>query len=332
MSNHRRFPLSVRLHGSLAVAIALASAQNTCDSEPPVRCTLLTSEGTDAIGLFTPAGAPAPAAGAASNACDAVIAAQGLPGYSAPGAGSAGPDPKLILLGLETFFPSPADPNEATTPNAIAVKAEWIGDRIQDAQVNALLATYPYGTTTPPAPPPGDADRLDRPYSFGRFDNVYPDANGICTAKLAPSDMTYPDVPAHSVTVPIPGDGSYASSPGPLSDAPATHVRYEWSNFRAIVSAESLGLLAFADLSITRDGCKADYQVTILSPRVSCAKLDDMGNPVMPAQKDDSLCDPNTAPANPYGSGIHPGIQVACQNVGNDANPDFECLPTQTKP
>jgi hypothetical protein len=289
---------------------------------------------------MTPIGPPRPAPGAAANACDLVVGAQGLPTYAPPGPMSPGPDPKLLLFGFEVFFPSPSDPNEATTPNALSIKAEWIGDRIQDAQVNAAvdstlaaqaaaLANYPYPNGDAPPPPPADAGDFRRPYAFGRFDSVYPDGNDICTATLAPSEMDYPAIPAHAVNVAIPGDGSYASAPSQAA-VPLTHVRYEWTNFRAIVSAESLGLQAFATLSVTRDGCQADYQVSILTPRVPCAKLDGALNPVSPPAGDDSLCSPSAAPTNPFGSGIHPGIGVACQNVGNDANPDFECMPTRT--
>jgi hypothetical protein len=319
-------------------------AHVTCASQPAVRCTLLTSQSNDAIGLFTPVGPPRAVAGAPSNACDAVIAAQGLPTYAPPGPMSPGPDPRLLRVGFEVFFPSPSDPNETTTPNAVAIKAEWIGDRIQDAQVNAAtdpaaspmqataLASYPYPNGDAPAPPPADAGNTRRPYAFGRFDSVYPDANDLCSATLAASEMDYPDVPAHKVSVSIPGDGSYASAPGTQPDSPQTHVRYEWTNFRAIVSAESLGLQAFANLTVTRDGCAADYQVSLLTPRVPCAKLDGMGNPVMPPSGDATLCSPDAAPTNPYGSGIHPGIAVSCENVGGDANPDFECMPTRIAP
>jgi hypothetical protein len=335
-----------RLLNAIALigAVGLALAQNTCASQPAVRCTLLTSQSNDAIGLLTPMGPPREIAGAPPGTCNAVIAAQGLPTYAPPGAMSSGPDPKLLLFGFEVFFPSPSDPNEATTPNSLSIKAEWIGDRIQDAQVNAAvdpaipgaqaaaLANYPYPNGDAPPPPPQDAGDVRRPYAFGRFDSVFPNADNLCTATLAASEMDYPEIPAHAVNVPIPADGSYASAPGMQADVPLTHVRYEWTSFRAIVSPESLGLQAFATLSVTRDGCQADYQASILSPRVPCTKLDDMGNPVSPPVADASLCSPNAVGSNPFGSGIHPGIAVSCENVGNDANPDFECMPTQTAP
>jgi hypothetical protein len=331
-------------------AMSLAVAQNTCGSQPAIRCVVQTSASNDAIGRFTPVGAPRVTPGAAAGSCDALIASRGLPGYPAATADPMGPNPVLLRLGLESFAPSPTDPGQSTTPSSLALKTEWIGDLIQDAQVNAAtdprlsavqqagLAKYPYVTTEPPRPPPDDSGRFDRPYSFGTFDSVYPDDSGVCHATLAPSDLAYPDVPAHRVVVPIPGDGSYASAnadgtPGMQADAPATHVRYDWANFRVVVSPESLGVEAFADLTVTRDGCQADYHVSILSPRVPCTALDDSGNPILPGRGDASLCVSAATATNPYGSGIEPSIPVRCEQVGFDPMaPDFECMPTKTSP
>jgi hypothetical protein len=347
--------------GSLCLALVLALALGACDDQPPIRCLVQTSLGFDAIGRFTPAGQPSAIPGAPADACVKQISAGNLPAYApSPGGTNTapGPDPRLDLLGLETYYPGPVDPNLPTTPSALSLKAEWIGDRIQDAQVNAAndmtlpdglraaLAQYPYAETTPPytigqppALPPADPTNPNRPYAFGRFDAVYPDANGVCSATLAPSEMDYPGVPAHSVFVAIPPDGSYAQlnsdgTPGAQPEVPASHVRYEWSGFRVIVSPEAgIGVQAFADLSITRDGCRADYRVSILSPRVSCTALDESGNPILPGRADPALCSPNAASKSPYGSGLYPGIPVSCEQIGFDPMaPDFECLPTRTAP
>src|SRR5262249_21741857 len=109
--------------------------------------------------------------------------------------------------------------------------------------------------------------------------------------------------------------------------------RYEWSNFRVIVTTASLGVEAFAHLIITRDGCQAEYDVSMLAPRVNCTVVDSMGNAVMPAMGDQSLCNGTAGPSNPYGSGINPNVPVHCEETGSDTqNPDFECLPTKTAP
>jgi hypothetical protein len=326
-------------------AIGLALAQSACESEPPIRCTMQTSIANDAIGRFTPVGMPTLVAGAPANACDFQRFGQGLPGlFLSPK--QKGPNPMLLLHGFESFSPSPTDSNQSNIPTALALKAEWIGDRIQDAQVNAAtdmrlsaavradLANYPYvkGGLPEPALPPADPTNVNRPYAFGKFDSVYPDSSGICKATLTASEMDYPEVPTHAVIVSIPGDGSYASAPGTLGDMPATHVRYEWTNFRAIVSTQSLGVEAFANVRITRDGCQADYQVSILSPRVPCTATDSMGNPLVPPMADQSLCSGSATPKNPLGSGINPNIPVNCEQVGDPTSPDFECMPTKMAP
>jgi hypothetical protein len=333
----------------IVVVGGLALSQGACASEPGIRCQMQTDVDSDAIAAFTPVGMPTVVAGAPANACDFQELGEGLPLFKvSTGPHAMGPNPMLLLFGFETFFPSPTDPNQTQEPNTLALKPEWIGDRIQDAQVNAAvdptlpaaermaLANYPYVNGGAPPLLPADPSSTNRPYAYGSFDSVYPDANGICTATLTASDMDYPDIPAHSVIVSIPDDGSYVSGaptcPGTQPDTPDTHVRYEWSNFRAIVTDQSLGLEAFADVSITRDGCQANYHVSMLSPRVECTALDNMGNPVVPAQPDPTLCNPNASQKNPFGSGIHPGIQVECDQVGDPASPDYECMPTKTAP
>ena len=341
--NARRFLLTAPTVG----AIGLALAQSACESEPPIRSTMQTIVANDAIGRFTPMGPPRVVAGAPANACDFQRFGQGLPLLFLPSPKQQGPNSMLLLHGFESFSPSPTDPNQSNIPTALALKAEWIGDRIQDAQVNAAtdmslsaavradMANYPYvkGALAEPALLPADPTKLNRPYAFGTFDSVYPDSKGICTATLTASEMDYPEVPTHAVIVSIPGDGSYANAPGTLGDMPATHVRYEWTNFRAVVTTQSLGVEAFADVRITRDGCQADYHVSLLSPRVSCTATDSAGNPLNPPMADPLLCKGSATPKNPLGSGINPSIQTNCEQVGDPKfSSDFECLPTKTAP
>jgi hypothetical protein len=101
------------------------------------------------------------------------------------------------------------------------------------------------------------------------------------------------------------------------------HVKYAWTNFRAVVSADSIGTQAFADLTITRDGCSANYKVAILYPLVGCES---------DGKADDALCDPNPTETNPYGSGIGVGIATKCEDVGTGDSPNFVCVPTNMAP
>ncbi len=176
---------------------------------------------------------------------------------------------------------------------------------------------------------------MHRPYAWGYFDTFYPDADGVCTVTLNPSDLVYPDIPAHMAMM------------NPLADRPETHVRYEWKNVEVIVQEAAVGQQLFADLTITRDNCQAHYKVALLSPRTSCANIDDQGNTF----GDPTICSASAVPDVPnptigqlYGSGLPDGVPVACQDLnaspaagdggggGSSAPPDWECVPTKTSP
>lgn len=302
---------------SIGVLLGLALASAHCADQPRVRCGATSGQ---VIARYESTGAP-------TGTCT---------GVTLPGKGEA--------LGLQTFVPSPADANAHDEVSSLAIKAGWIGARIADARDSAAntaqnpslasmadaLTNYPYGTGTPPAPPPDGPPSTSFPYAFGPFDAVYPDANDVCkVSKIAPSELTYPDIPAHLVPDPAADPNAPAATPWiPADDQPETAVKYAWSNVRVIVSAESIGTQTFADLTLTRDGCSASYHASILSPRVGCGGTDAAGKAIADA----TLCDPGPTPVNPYGSGIGQGIPTSCENIGDDANPDFECVPTRMAP
>jgi hypothetical protein len=237
-------------------------------------------------------------------------------------------------FGVASYGPSPADPNAANVVNSMAIKAEWIGVRIAEARDQAsqdpalksmadVLMNYPYGTAPPP--PTEDLTTTNRPYAFGRFDTLYPDANNVCKlSNMNPSDMAYPDIPMHTDMVLDPNDPMMTKMiPMAVANQPATKVKYAWRNIRVIVSAESLGTQTFADLAITQDGCSANYKVSILVPKVTCADPKMMAEP--------KFCDAIPNELTP-GSGIGQGIPTTCDNLGDNMNPDFECLPTKMDP
>ncbi len=196
-----------------------------------------------------------------------------------------------------------------------------------------------------PKAPPDDATRTDRPYVWVYCDGIYPDSNGVCTAKLQVSDLVYPDIPAHSTV-------AYTNpmqTSGPQPDQPETHVRYEWTNVNVIQTGASVGQQLFADLTITRDGCQATYHVSLLSPLTPCAgnTMDMNGNPL----PDLSQCSPTAVPDVPkptvaqlYGSGLPVGVPVECKDLnalptaadagpgGGGTSPDWECLPVKRAP
>jgi hypothetical protein len=306
--------------GSPLVAAAIALGGPAACTQPPVRCH---ASGGEGIARYTIVGAaPDP-----TGACAQVV----LPGTSQA-------DPATFPLGVESYVPSPADPNAESEVSSLALQPEWIGARILDAQLNATqdpslasskatLTNYPYGTGTPPAPPPNGPPSTNFPYAWGKFDHVYPDAAGICrVSQMAASDMDYPDIPAHTYLASPPDPTSSTTVP----ESPETKVKYAWSNVRVYVSATAIGVQTFADLAVTQDGCAINYHVSILVPRIQCGTTDANNNTVA----DPTLCDPNpNGPNNPSGSGIAVGIKPSCENISTDpANPDFECLPPSDDP
>lgn len=326
---------SVNSRRSFQVAISLALlglalvAPTACD-QPKVRCAATSGE---AIARYQIVGKP-------TGSCDGIT----LPGM-VDAKGKPAWDSTTYEIGVETYHPSPADTNAYNEVNSVALKAEWIGTRIADARDNAsvdpklasqaaALANYPYGTGAAPAPPPDGAtsnNYSNFPFAWGKFDSVYPDGNNICTiSSMTVSDLTYPDIPAHSAKDPN-NPGSTVS----VDDQPAIAVKYEWKNVKVIVSADSIGTQTFADLSVTENKCTINYQVSILFPKVSCG-IPDPSDPTGKKQiGDPTACDPNPNAKNNFGSGIGQGIPTSCENISSDpdpANADFECMPIKMAP
>jgi hypothetical protein len=306
----------------------------------------------------------------------------------APGTGTPLPVTGEYVA-TEEYLPDQSNATVTNSqPRSMALEPLWIIDRIQDAELNqgdggvmpstdagpgvglptnAGFGTYPYLMNNAPAAPPADPTNKDRPYAWGFFDSLYPNSDGVCTAHLNPSVIDLPDIPEHQINIystptqsnlygnppdaapPYQGTGLGMDQP----DQPPTHVEYTWTNVRALQSGASVGQQMWADLTITRDGCTASYQVALLSPQTPCASTsnDDAGNPL----PDLSQCSPTAVPDVPnpslaqlYGSGLPVGVPVACQDLnalpaGFDAgafadagaastSPDWECMPTKTAP
>jgi hypothetical protein len=307
----------------VAIGAAIASPSG-CGSNPPVKCTAESATGIngDAIARYTVLNVNN------ANAC----ATSGLP-RTPPTTAASGIDENPISwyttlagsvpLGVESYTPNPEDPNYANELYSMAIKAEWIGVRIVDAQSitdangNQTFPYYPYTSAADtPAPPPNGKPGTNFPYAWGQFESIYPDPNGICHVANMTSDLTYPDVPAHTGTD---TNGNSVAVP----DQPATHVQYAWTNVRTFVTASVQGVQTYANLTITKDDCTISYSVSILVPRVQCPSSSD------PTVGEQAICDPNPdGPDNLYGSGISEFVSPVCENVSNDsANPDFECLP-----
>jgi hypothetical protein len=322
---------SVQLLTGASCLVAAMMAPSACN-QPATLCTAEIGEGIVRYTIATPPGA------ACANST--------LP--LAPQA-----DINAFAIGVESYPADPTDPNAANTPASMALQPEWLGARIEDAQLNAAvdpaldsatqtaMASYPYASASavPPAPPQGTG--ANHPYAWAQFDSVTPDSAGICRVQDMISELDYPDIPAHAAAQQIAspigvtnadgsaGPGTYIVSGDSVPDQPATHVKYAWSNVRVYVSAAQTGNQTYGDLTVTQDGCSISYHVSILVPRVMCAGSDAAGNTIA----DPTLCDPQpNGPNNPSGSGINVNVAPSCENIGTKDNPDFECLPPVQDP
>jgi hypothetical protein len=296
------------------LSLLLSLAAGGCDQQPKNLCKVAPGLG---VAKYTRKAAPA-------GSCTGVL--MPLRGES---------------VGMQAFVPNPTDPDAPNLPTSLAIKPVWLGERIAEArdraaadpalknQAEALL-NYPYGTQA--APPASDLQTTRRPYAFGRFETVVPDDSGICKATaMNASDLVYPAIPGHRY--PDPEDETKMIS---VPEQPETSVKYAWSNLRVIQLPQSPGTQTFADLTITRDGCSADYTVAVLVPRVDCGKTEG-GKTVANPQ----ACDPNPNATNLFGSGISQGVPTACEDISQDpaspnqpdpASPTFVCVPTRTAP
>ncbi len=197
------------------------------------------------------------------------------------------------VVGVQTYVPPMADnPDYYHQPNSVAFQSE---------EASLLVANG--ASVTPPVV---DADMTHHLYALGTFDNAFPDGNDIChISTLSKAEVNLPVVPAHM-------DADMM----PVDEQPATHITYEWSNVRIIVKPESIGTQTFAHLKYTRDMCTAEFDVSILTPEVSC----DDGN----GMPDQSKCD---APTDPAVGAVPPGT-TTCEQQGDQ----ILCLPNKLQP
>ena len=145
-------------------------------------------------------------------------------------------------LAIETYPPVNTDPNRDEEVATVAVRSVAVGNRLFVAQtIDDNLPSI----------------------AQGKFKSVYPDSNDLChidTFGVATADLP---------------EASVDSDDNPIDPPlPPTHIEYQWSNWRTIVKPSSIGGQSFAHLKYTQDGCTAEYEVSILTPRVEC-KMDE---------------------------------------------------------
>ena len=146
-----------------------------------------------------------------------------------------------------------------------------------------------------------DPDPAHLPYSLGDFDTAEPGDDSFCAASdLSAAEKDLPDLAA--VPDSDPADAEDDSQPAQA----AIHARYEWQDFRVVVTAAYAGTQFLGTLSYTENGCTARYEAW--GVMAACACADENGAP------DKRLC---SAVADPEagiqtGSGISPDFPVTC--------------------
>lgn len=206
------------------------------------------------------------------------------------------------VIGLEKYNPAQTDnpTRQDLTKASLAIRTNTLGVLEQEASAANVV------------------DPMQELNSIGDFASATPDEDDVCTVpKLSDARQTLPKY-------------SYVADPDKpteKTDVGESDIKYTWSNIRLYVTTALPGTQLVGDLTYTKNGCTASYDVLALWPSVSC----DNGK----GAPDPSLCNPEADPAagRATGSGINPDIYVENRVV---CDPDLlRCVlsapPTQLK-
>lgn len=156
-------------------------------------------------------------------------------------------------------------------------------ETVQDlTKASLVIRTSKIGNLAlaPGAPSVDDADAL---VSTGDFNSTTPDDDDVCSV---------PEL-----------------SPAEFNQEPNTHIKYEWSKIRLLVTAAYPGTQMVGEFTYTEGDCTASYSVIGLWPGVACEGKNAEGKPS--GLPDEALCDPKADPASgrATGSGINPDLK-----------------------
>ncbi len=146
-----------------------------------------------------------------------------------------------------------------------------------------------------------DPEPAHLPYSLGDFDTAEPDGEGFCAVSdLSAAEENLLDIPE------IPDDPATPDDDESQPAQAAIHAKYEWTDFKVLVTAAYPGTQFLGTLTYSENGCTARYEAWGVAFTASC----DDGN----GQPNEDLCSPVAIPEKGimYGSGISPDFPVTC--------------------
>lgn len=171
------------------------------------------------------------------------------------------------LVGMQTYY---ATGGVNGTPNwnkgSAALRPALAGDAVEEALV--------WGTDRDPAVPVEGLDPDTLIYSanaLGSFTAGHPDAEDLCTIPDLTSTVMIPMLPALPEIPPNPDDPEDPGTPA-VEAVPARTIRHAWTNAIWLTNPDAQGTQFEADLTITEDGCTAEYHAFGLYPAIPCAE------------------------------------------------------------
>jgi hypothetical protein len=205
-------------------------------------------------------------------------------------------------VGFTSYYPKDSKGQPDYAKGSLGIQTTEIGNLIGTADGYMVENTATDGTR----------------FSLGAYTVTEPNASNLCPVPtLSATHVVLAEVPA------VVDDPTTPDVDETFAGQPAVDARLEWSNVLVYLTAASFGTQVQADLVDTRktpmgDTCAITYRTVSMAPAVSCAALDDKGDPLKNVDGtptlDPTLCDPE---ANPdlmryTGSGISPNTKYIC--------------------
>jgi hypothetical protein len=275
----RATPMASSLAAVSALGLLVATCLAGCGDQPKTNC--LTSTASYAMKLVEK------------------TRTESVPGACADfGPAAFNVDPEV---GFTSYYPQDSKGQPDYAKGSLAIQTTEIGNLIGTADGYMVESTATDGTR----------------FSLGAYTVTEPNASNLCPVPtLSATHVVLAELPAVVDDPSTPDDETFAGQP-------AVDARLEWSNVLVYLTAASFGTQVQADLVDTRktpagDTCTINYRTVSMAPAVSCAALDDNGDPLKNADGtptlDPTLCDPE---ANPdlmryTGSGISPNTKYIC--------------------